>query len=202
MHLGGNSRWVPLSLCLIKTLLNFTSNFLDQSDPKSKYQCKSELIYIRDFEVVQKLAVCIIRLKPDDRNRSFLKHFSLKVLDKNAIFLDVFTGCFESFKNERSLTRNFTITASSERTSHIASYSRLYGTDGWCSSSPSLPQYLQADFNQIVTVTGVATQGDNKTDNRVTSYLIRYGYDGKTWISYGAGQVNLQHVFIYLCGFA
>ena len=126
----------------------------------------------------------------------------LKVLNKNAIFLDVFTGCFESFKNERFLTRNFTITASSERTSHIASYSRLYGTDGWCSSSPSLPQYLQADFNQIVTVTGVATQGDNKTDNRVTSYLIRYGYDGKTWISYGAGQVNLQHVFIYLCGFA
>ena len=77
-----------------------------------------------------------------------------------------------------------------------ASYSRLYGTDGWCSSSVSLPQYLQADFNKIVTVTGVATQGDALRNNRVTSYLIRYGYDGKTWISYGAGQVNLQHVFI------
>ena len=86
MHLGGNSRWVPLSLCLIKTRLNFTSNFLDQNDPKSKYQCKSELIYIRDFEVVQKLAVCIIRLKPDDRNRSFLKHF-LKFLIKMPYFL-------------------------------------------------------------------------------------------------------------------
>ena len=67
-----------------------------------------------------------------------------------------------------------------------------------CSSSVSLPQYLQADFNKIVTVTGVATQGDALRNNRVTSYLIRYGYDGKTWISYGAGQVNLQHVFIYL----
>ena len=33
------------------------------NNPKSKYQCKSELIYIRDFEVVQKLAVCIIRVK-------------------------------------------------------------------------------------------------------------------------------------------
>ena len=63
MHLGGNRRWVPLSLYLIKTRLNFTSSFLNQNDPKSKYQCKNELIFIRDFEVVKKLAVCIIRFK-------------------------------------------------------------------------------------------------------------------------------------------
>ena len=63
MHLGGNRRLVPLSLYLIKTRLNFTSIFLDQNDSKSKYQCKSEFIYISDFEVVQKLAVCIIRFK-------------------------------------------------------------------------------------------------------------------------------------------
>ena len=37
MHLGGNRRWVPLSLYLIKTRLNFTSSFLEQNDPKSKY---------------------------------------------------------------------------------------------------------------------------------------------------------------------
>ena len=133
-------------------------------------------------------------LKPDNRNCSKI----LKILNKNAIFLDVFTGCFESFKNERFLRKDFTITASSELSSHKAAYSRLYGTNGWCSSSASLPQYLQADFNQIVTVTGVATQGDNKRNNRVTSYLIRYGYDGKTWISYGAGQVNLQ-MYSYIC---
>ena len=71
MHLGGNRRWVSLSLYLIKTRLNFTSNVLDQNNPKSKYQCKSELIYIKDFEVVQKLAVCIIRFKTYNRNRSF-----------------------------------------------------------------------------------------------------------------------------------
>ena len=140
-------------------------------------------------------------LKPDNRNCSFFKQY-IKILNKNAIFLDVFTGCFESFKNERFQTRDFTITASSELSSNKASYSRLYGTDGWCSLSASLRQYLQADFGQIVTVTGVATQGDNKRDNRVTSYLIRYGYDGKTWISYGAGQVNLQYGFIHLSEFA
>ena len=119
--------------------------------------------------------------------------------NQNAIFLYVLTGCYLSFKNERGKTRDFTITASSEVSSYKADFSRLYGTHGWCSSSVSLPQYLQADFNKIVTVTGVATQGDARRDNWVTSYLIRFGYDGKTWISYGAGQVNLQHVFIYLC---
>ena len=136
-------------------------------------------------------------LIPDNRNCSFFKRY-IKILTKNAIFLDVFTGCFESFKNERFQTRDFAITASSELSSNKASYSRLYGTDGWCSSSVSLPQYLQADFNQIVTVTGVATQGDAQRNNWVTTYLIRYGYDGKTWISYGAGQVNLQ-MYSYIC---
>ena len=34
--------------------LNFTSNFLDQNNPNSQYQCKNELICIRDFEAVQK----------------------------------------------------------------------------------------------------------------------------------------------------
>jgi len=42
---------------LKKTRLNFTSNFLHQNNPKSKYLCKNELIYIRDFEAVEKLAV-------------------------------------------------------------------------------------------------------------------------------------------------
>ena len=34
--------------------LNFTSNFLDQNNPISKYYCKNESIYITDFEAVQK----------------------------------------------------------------------------------------------------------------------------------------------------
>ena len=140
-------------------------------------------------------------LKPDNRNCSFFKQY-IKILNKNAIFLDVFTGCFESFKNERGLTRDFTITATSELSSHKAAWSHLYGTHGWCSSSASLPQYLQADFGQIVTVTGVATQGDAQRDNWVTNYLIRYGYDGKTWISYETRQVNLKHGFIHLSEFA
>ena len=42
-----------------KTWLNFTSNFLEQNNPQSKYYCKNELIYIRDFEAVQKTRSCV-----------------------------------------------------------------------------------------------------------------------------------------------
>ena len=49
---------VNVSLFQIKTRLNFTSNFLDQNNPKSKYKCKNELIYIRHFEAVQKRQSC------------------------------------------------------------------------------------------------------------------------------------------------
>ena len=41
-------------LYLIKTRLNLTSNVLDHNNPKTKYYCKNELIYIRDFDSVQK----------------------------------------------------------------------------------------------------------------------------------------------------
>ena len=46
-----------MSLYLIKTQLNFTSNFLDQNNPKSKLLLVQEwvmLIYIWDFEADQK----------------------------------------------------------------------------------------------------------------------------------------------------
>ena len=41
-------------LYLTEIRLNFTSNFLDQDNLKSKYLCKNEVIYIRDFEAIQK----------------------------------------------------------------------------------------------------------------------------------------------------
>ena len=45
---------VLMSLFLIKTRVSFTSNFLDQNNPKFKFLCKKELIYIRDFEAIPK----------------------------------------------------------------------------------------------------------------------------------------------------
>ena len=43
-----------MSLYLIEVRVNFTSDLLDQDNLKSKYLCKNEVIYIRDFEAVQK----------------------------------------------------------------------------------------------------------------------------------------------------
>ena len=34
--------------------------FLDQNNPKSKYQCKNEMIYMRDFEAVQKTRISVL----------------------------------------------------------------------------------------------------------------------------------------------
>ena len=50
-----NKKKIIFNEChLIKTQLNLTPNFLFQNNPKSKYYCKNELIYKRDFEAIQK----------------------------------------------------------------------------------------------------------------------------------------------------
>ena len=36
--------------------------FLDQNNPKSKYQCRKELIYVRGFEVINKTRSCVLSL--------------------------------------------------------------------------------------------------------------------------------------------
>ena len=97
--------------------------------------------------------------------------------------------------NERYVNRNVGAKASSELTnSHRAIYSRLYGQASWCSASASLPQYLDFNFGKVITVSGVATQGDNWMDKWVESYSVSYGYDGKTWLKYSAGMVRFCFV--------
>ena len=103
----------------------------------------------------------------------------------------VLTGCFSSIGNERFVVRTLGTTASSELDNdHKAGWSRLYGVNSWCSASVSLPQYLQFDAKKVITVSGVATQGDNVLDIWVTSYAISYGYDGQTWFDYSSGRVS------------
>ena len=97
--------------------------------------------------------------------------------------------------SEKGLRRKFGMTASSELDwRHKAGYSRLYGITSWCSSSVSTPQYLEADFGKVITLTGIATQGDNEVEKWVTSYAISYGYDKQTWFNYADGKVRLHIV--------
>ena len=55
-----------------KETFNFTSNVLDQNNPMSKYYCKNELIYIRDFEAVQQTRRHVFRFKNSCLRLEFL----------------------------------------------------------------------------------------------------------------------------------
>ena len=93
--------------------------------------------------------------------------------------------------NERGVSGNFGIKASSILdNTHVAVFSRLYGYTSWCSKAKLPPHYLEFDFRKVITVTGIATQGDNIQNKWVTRYAISHGYNGQNWISYAAGQVK------------
>ena len=103
-----------------------------------------------------------------------------------------FSGCFSSLGNEEGvLSSPFTVTASSQLDpSHTAEDSSLYGSSSWCSSGVAFSsQYLQFDFGKVVTVSGIATQGDAVENKWVTEYAVRYGYDEQSWLDHDGGQV-------------
>ena len=87
----------------------------------------------------------------------------------------------------------FSVTASTELdASHMAEDSSLYGSSSWCSNGDaSSPQYLQFGLRKVVTVSGIATQGDAVDNNWVTEYAVSYGYDEQFWLDYAEGQVQI-----------
>ena len=104
-----------------------------------------------------------------------------------------FSACFSSLGNEKGVTSpQFSVTASTELDgSHMAKDSSLYGSSSWCSNGDaSSPQYLQFDFRKVVTVSGIATQGDAVDNKWVTKYAVIYGYDEQSWLDYAGGQVT------------
>ena len=112
--------------------------------------------------------------------------------DCKVCFWFVFSACFSSLGNEKGVTSPpFSVTASSHLDgSHTPVHSSLYGSSSWCSNrDASSPQYLQFDFRKVVTVSGIATQGDNRDNKWVTEYAVRYGYDEQSWLDYAGGQV-------------
>ena len=71
--------------------------------------------------------------------------------------------------------------------------SSLYGSSSWCSSGvASSPQYLQFDFGKVVTVSGIATQGDAIDNKWVSKYAVSYGYDEQSWLLYAGGQIKFR----------
>ena len=99
-----------------------------------------------------------------------------------------------SFGNEeRVASQPFSVTASSQLDdSNSPDDSFLYGTSSWCSNpTASSPQYLQFDFRKVVTVSGIATQGDAVDNKWVTKYAVSYGYDEQSWLDYAQEEVKI-----------
>jgi len=108
------------------------------------------------------------------------------------LFCLYFSACSSSLGNEKGVTSpQFSVTASTELDgSHMAEDSSLYGSSSWCSNGDAFsPQYLQFDFRKVVTVSGIATQGDAVDNKWVTKYTVIYGYDEQSWLDYADGQV-------------
>ena len=101
--------------------------------------------------------------------------------------------CFSSLGNEEGVTSPpISVSASSQLDgSHMPEDSSLYGSSSWCSDVHAFsPQYLQFDFGKVVTVSGIATQGDAADDKWVAKYAVSYGYDEQSWLPYAGGQVK------------
>jgi len=76
-----------------------------------------------------------------------------------------FQECHSSLGIEDGRIQVSRMHASSEvDASHAAGFGRLYGSSSWCSALSSSSEYLQVDLGQMMTVTGVATQGDATSD--------------------------------------
>ena len=104
------------------------------------------------------------------------------------------SGCLSSVGNEEGvLSQPFSVTASSPLDgSYRPGNSSLYSSLSWCSSPAAFsPQYLQFNFGKVVTVSGIATQGDAVDEKWVTKYAVSYGYDEQSWLDYAEGQVKV-----------
>ena len=103
------------------------------------------------------------------------------------VFGLLLSGCSSSVGNEEGVaSQAFSVTASSQLDGgHTPENSFLYGSSSWCSNGDaSSPQYLQFDFRKVVTVSGIATQGDAADNKWVTKYAVSYGYDEQSWLDY------------------
>ena len=110
------------------------------------------------------------------------------------VFGLLLSGCLSSVGNEEGVaSQPFSVTASSQLDGgHTPEDSSLYGSSSWCSNGDaSSPQYLQLDFRKVVTVSGIATQGDAVENKWVTKYAVSYGYDEQSWLDDTEGQVKI-----------
>ena len=87
------------------------------------------------------------------------------------------------------------MTSSSSQSGKGASSARLSDTSSsWCALSNDMNQYLQIDFGKVLTIIGIAVQGNPTADSWVKEFYFDYGMDLNslvTYQEYGANKVRL-----------
>ena len=99
--------------------------------------------------------------------------------------------------------RNDQITATSQFASDNYGYTARLKLTGirWCSvmkSTVDYTEYVQVDFKSVVTLTGVATQGDDGYDtNYVKKYFLEVSMDGSLYIGVKGSDGKRQVCTLY-----
>ena len=68
--------------------------------------------------------------------------------------------------------------------------SMLDSAQAWSAKSNKDGEWMQIDAGQLVTLSGVVTQGRKDTDQWVTQYSVLTSTDGKTWTKAGSFSAN------------
>ena len=91
------------------------------------------------------------------------------------------------------------ITATSERSSYIASQGRLHQQGSWVADTHGTEQWFQVDFVNRTKVTGVAIQGNPRWRYWgywwVTKFKLAYSYDGEFFRDYREDGDNAKVLF-------
>ena len=107
---------------------------------------------------------------------------------------------------EKRLIKDAQITASSEWSSNYAAIQARLNFKaggvkggGWLARSADTNQWIQVAFGSYTKLTGIATQGGNRTSYWVTEYQLQYGDDGVNFDHYKAPRQSSPKVKPYLC---
>lgn len=127
-------------------------------------------------------------LGPDERtpNRIIIQHDLRSLLFLGSIHLQfdliLLLGAFSPLGLENNIIPVIQLTSSSSRdANHTAREARLYNFNAWCAGGSGTNEYLQVNLGELMTITGLATQGDPHGSGWVKTYNVSYSKNGKEW---------------------
>ncbi|XP_078343071.1 lactadherin-like [Oculina patagonica] len=99
----------------------------------------------------------------------------------------LFGSCSNPLGMESGNIDNSQLTSLTHKSDWYPYEGRLNNSDkAWCSAKNHDGEYFQIDLIKVRRVSAIATQGvkDRSKINYVTTFQIKYSYDGASWLSY------------------